>query len=99
MKKVGQYEMVSRDQTRGFRGRTLRVILYGAYNALGLIGPEDNGIAILDETRKRMILDGHQKEETGYFGPSKSQVEEFVRIMAMDDDQLEEFIENHPRRT
>jgi hypothetical protein len=94
---VGQYEMVSRDATRTCRGRNLRIVLYGAYNALGLIGPEMNGIAILDEDARRVILDGHLQEDTGYFGPTRRQVVEHSRIMGMDEDLLEEFIAEHPR--
>lgn len=94
---VGQYEMVSRDATRTCFGRTLRVVLYGAYNALGLIGPEMNGIAILDEDARCVVLDGHLQEDTGYFGPSRRQVIEHSRIMGMTDEELEDFIAEHPR--
>jgi hypothetical protein len=94
---VGQYEMVSRDLTRTCGNRTLRIVLYGAYNALGLIGPEGNGIAILDEDERNVILDEHCKEDTGYFGPSRRQILEYARIMDMTDEQLEDFIMEHPR--
>ena len=94
---VGQYEMVSRDATRTCCGRTLRIVLYGAYNALGLIGPEMNGIAILDEDARCVVLDGHLQEDTGYFGASRRQVLEYSRILGMTDDELEEFIAEHPR--
>lgn len=94
---VGQYEMVSRDLTRTCCGRNLRIVLYGAYNALGLIGPEGNGIAILNEDTYSVVLDEHCKEDTGYFGPSRRQVLEYARIMEMTDEQLEEFIAEHPR--
>lgn len=94
---VGQYEMVSRDATRTCCGRTLRVVLYGAYNAMGLIGPECNGIAILDEDARCVVLDGHLTEDTGYFGPSRRQVLEYSRILGMTDAELEDFIAEHPR--
>lgn len=96
--RVGQYEMVSRDSRRQLWGRNLRVVVYGAYNAMGLIGPEDNGIAILDEGSRSVVIDGHVKENSGYFGPSVRQIEEFARIMSMEDAELEEFIESHPRK-
>jgi len=94
---VGQYEMVSRDTTRTCAGRKIRIVLYGAYNALGLVGPEMNGIAILDEDARRVILDGHYQEDTGYFGPSRKQLIEYSRIADMSDSDIEEFIANHPR--
>lgn len=87
----------TRDATRTFYGKTLRIVLYGAYNALGLIGPEMNGIAILDEDARCVVLDGHLQEDTGYFGPSRRQVLEYSRIIGMTDADLEEFIANHPR--
>ena len=94
---VGQYEMVSRDLTRTCGCRTLRIVLYGAYNALGIIGPEGNGIAILDEETYSVVLDEHCKEDTGYFGPSRRQIMEYSKIMEMTDEQLEDFIAEHPR--
>lgn len=94
---VGQYEMVSRDLTRTCGGRTLRIVLYGAYNALGLIGPEMNGIAILDEDSMSVVLDGHLRQDTGYFGPSNGQVAEFSRLADMSDEELEDFIADHPK--
>ena len=48
MQSAGQYTMVSRDHKVKFGDRTFRVVLYGAYNAFGLIGPEKNGIAVLE---------------------------------------------------
>lgn len=94
---VGQYEMVSRDATKTCCGRRLRIVLYGAYNAMGLIGPEMNGIAILDEDARCVVLDGHYQEDTGYFGASRRQIIEYSRLMEMSEEELEEFIENHPR--
>lgn len=95
---VGQYAMVSRDSTRACYGRTLRIVLYGAYNAMGLIGPEKNGIAVLDEDARNVVLDEHYIEDTGYFGPSRRQLVEYSRILDMTDSELEEFIHTHPRR-
>tara|TARA_R110000868_G_scaffold19939_6_gene85037 strand:- start:1559 stop:1885 length:327 start_codon:yes stop_codon:yes gene_type:complete len=45
----------------------------GAYNAFGLIGPEHNGIFVLDDTNKSVVLDRDTEEQSGYFGPSKRQ--------------------------
>ena len=59
MNSVGQYTMVAKDQSLKFGNRSFRVLLYGAYNAMGLIGTEKNGIAVLDEDRRQVVLDGH----------------------------------------
>jgi len=96
MKIVGQYTMVSRDRTLSFGSRSFRVVLYGAYNAMGLVGPEKNGIAILDEDRMQVVLDGHVQEDTGYFGPSDAQVSEWERICSLDAPEFKEFCDSHP---
>lgn len=96
--RAGQYVGLSGDLTRRHALGDLRIILYGAYDAFGLIGPEHNGVAVLCESPKRcVILDGHYQEGTGYFGPSQRQRAEFARIVALDDAALESFIRAHPR--
>lgn len=97
MNSVGQYTMVFRDETLTFNGRSFRVVLYGAYNAMGLIGTENNGIAILDETRMQVVLDGHCPQETGAFGPSDDQMVEWRRICRMDAEAFLDFCNSHPR--
>ena len=37
--------------------RTFRLAIYGAFNAYGLIGPERNGIVILDEDERAVLCD------------------------------------------
>lgn len=96
MNSVGQYTMVSRDRTLKFGSRSFRVVLYGAYNAMGLVGPENNGIAVLDEDRMQVVIDAHLQEDTGYFGPSDVQVAEWERICAMDAPSFKEFCDSHP---
>lgn len=84
---VGQFMGVSRDEIIEFSvdkaKRHFRVLLYGAYNAMGLIGPEFNGIAVLDEDNKAVVCDCICKEQSGYFGPSKRQIEEFGRVIKL----------------
>jgi len=58
----------------GPRTRTFRIITYQAYNAFGLIGPEFNGVAVLDEDQKQVLCDNIEREQTGYFGVSAAQV-------------------------
>lgn len=96
MQSIGQYAMVSQDQVLKFGGRTFRVVLYGAYNAYGLIGPEKNGIAVLDEDRMQVVIDGHCPQENGYFGPSDDQIVEFRRVCGMDLAEFVEFCNSHP---
>lgn len=66
-------------------GRKFRVILYGAYNAMGLIGPEFNGIAILNEHDKNVVTDNIGIAESGYFGPTKYQLDIMARIKESSD--------------
>ncbi len=68
-----------------------------AYNAFGLIGPEHNGIFILNDTEKAVVLDRHLPTSTGYFGPSQKQLTECGNLMAMTPKQWRSFIRNHPR--
>lgn len=97
MNSVGPYTNVSYDTTIKFGYRHFKIILYGAYNALGLIGSEKNGIAILDETLMQVVLDEHCCESSGYYGPSKEQVDEFNRIANLSESEFVEFVNSHPR--
>jgi hypothetical protein len=97
MKNVGQYAMVSLDQDLDFGGRKFRVVVYGAYNAMGLVGPENNGIAVIDEDRKCVVLDGHLPQDTGYYGPSEDQVYEWNRIIRLPLADFLEFCNSHER--
>lgn len=86
--KVGPYEMVSKDQIRKCAGEDYRLVLYGAYNAMGLIGSECNGIAVLSETRREVICDELGKESSGYFGPSDAQVRLFDHLVKCSDEEF-----------
>ena len=77
--------------------RTFSVVVYGAFDANGLIGPEVNGILVLDEDNRSVVLDGHRRETSGYHGPSRAQVAEFERIKAMDWAEFSRFCHDHPR--
>lgn len=73
-KSIGPYTFVSKEETRSFETpdgvRTFRFLIYGAYNAMGLIGSEKNGIAILDEDKVAVLCDEIAKEISGYNQPS-----------------------------
>lgn len=104
-RKVGPYEGVARDEQRGPKINTgidgqaqrYRVILYCAYNAMGLIGTEHNGIAVLDNQNRSVVLDNEAQCASGYFGPSKAQFRRFDKLMEMTDAEFEEFCDSHPR--
>lgn len=94
---IHPYMGISRNKTIQFGDRVFRVIVYGAYNAFGLIGSERNGVVVLDEDRKTVLLDDHCRIESGYHGPSEQQVAEFERICAMSEEEFQTFVQDHPR--
>jgi hypothetical protein len=86
--RLGPYVGVTRDKTINFKinrkhSRAFRVIVYGAYDAFGLIGSEKNGIAVLDEDNRSILCDEIAREDSGYFGPSKRQLALFDDITAL----------------
>jgi hypothetical protein len=86
-RKVGPFEWVVRDHVRKFHnGRSFRVILYGAYNAMGLIGSEYNGIAILDEDQKQVLADNIGRGSSFYGtsdGPSDAQKAKYEQVLKL----------------
>lgn len=80
-KRVGPFVGVCADQVRTFpNGRSFRVLVYGAYDAFGLIGPEKNGIAVLDEDNRSVLCDELGIAPSGYHGPSAEQMALFHRM-------------------
>ena len=77
----GAYTGLSLDRTISFKTRsgkrTFRIVLYGAFNAMGLIGPENNGIVVFDDDQKQVLADQLGCETSGWCGPSRAQVELF----------------------
>ena len=69
----------------------------GAYNAYGLIGPEHNGIFVLDATNKQVVLDRYEEQSSGYNGPSEHQWAVLGDIMRLDDADFIEFITTDAR--
>ena len=96
--RVGPYMGVTRDNVRTFdNGRSFRVLVFGAYNAMGLIGSEFNGLAVLDEDEKAVLADRIGCESSGYFGPSKDQLQLFDHAMACPWDQFQTLINESGR--
>lgn len=98
---VGPYTGVTRDKVikfkNGRKSRAFRVLIYGAYNAYGLIGSEKNGIAVLDEDNRSVLCDEIARESSGYFGPSDRQLESFASITSMPWSEFRELINAHDR--
>lgn len=98
-KQIGpfMYSPAAPFERRTVQGRTFIVSVAAAYNAMGLIGPEHNGLFILDDTAKQVVMDRHCEESSGYFGPSKRQITEHARVMALSDADFIAFIKASPR--
>lgn len=88
---------VTHERTRTLGSAHLKLFIYGAYNAFGLIGSECNGIAIVDEDRKCVVCDEIAQATTGYFGPTPHQVEELERLVVLPDGELARELLSSPR--
>ena len=79
----------------------IHILLSGAYNAFGLIGTEMNGIVILNDTHKAVVLDRAYEEISGWYGgynsPSNRQVAAFETLAGMSDSDLVAWIRDHER--
>lgn len=95
--RLGQYDYIRRCAKTTIGKTDYIIAVYGALNIGGLIGPERNGIVVLNETKSNVVLDEHMPQDSGYFGPSKAQVQEFGRILAMEPQEFVEFCNSHPR--
>lgn len=85
--RCGQYVGVTHKHERTLPdGRRFLTIVYGGYDAYGLIGTEHNGLAVLQEHPKRqVVLDEVMKADSGWFGPTKGQTVMFQTVTAMED--------------
>lgn len=82
---------------REVNGTTYLIGIAGAYDAFGLIGPEHNGIFILDDTHKRVVLDRDNEETSGYHGPSQRQWAALKAWMEMSEREFRDQLFTHPR--
>jgi len=76
--------------------RRFRVLIAAAYDS-GIIGTENNGIVVVDEDRREVVLDQHCRQNSGFGGPSDEQRAEFRRIREMDWAAFSRFCREHPR--
>lgn len=92
-KNVKPFTGVEFDQMVQFdNGKRFRVISYQAYDAFGLIGSEHNGIAILNEDERDVVLDQHFQQSTGYFGVGNKVFAEAERICKMSWEEFQAFV-------
>ena len=56
------------------KDRHFHLFTYQAYDAMGLVGCEMNGVAICDADKRQVLCDEIKKQGTGYFGASQEPV-------------------------
>lgn len=93
---IGNYLYHHPDYLKKVHGRYI-VLIASAYNAFGLIGPEHNGIVVLDDKDRCVVLDRHVEQLSGYNGPSKRQVDEFNRVTELPENDFVQFCHANPR--
>lgn len=99
---VGPYTKVVRDSKWTPDGSPVEIrgIIYGAYNAHGLIGSEYNGIALFDETNLQVITDnvGRSASSSIYIDgtPGKDVVKLLDQIEDMSWEELLDYVKNTP---
>lgn len=97
-KNIAPYMYVSADAIKELSdGRKFRVIIYGAYNALGLIGTECNGIAILNEIERDVVADEVLKANSGYDTPTLLQKKAFNTLINATDAKFIEYVNTRER--
>lgn len=79
------------------QGETYIIGFACAYNALGLIGSERNGIFVLNETKRDVVLDEHMRIGTGWNGCKPEHIEELRKLKRMPAREFLGWIAGHPR--
>ena len=70
---------------------------YRAYDAFGLIGSEKNGIALLNEDDRTVVLDEHMRHSSGYSMSELKLRKEIERISGLSPSELKDFISESDR--
>lgn len=91
------WKVEKRFASPGAIDRSFSILIAAAESAGGLVGPEHNGVTVLDNDNAGVVLDRHLKSGSGYHGPSPAQIEEFRRIGAMDWESFSSFCASNPR--
>lgn len=95
---VGPYMYTRGDITRddGYR-----LVLYGAFNAMGLIGTEYNGIAVLDNNRMQVWCDNIGQQPSGWCyedsEPRQSTYDLFNRLAMLPTEAFVAEVNTYPR--
>lgn len=96
--RIGQYLYADGALRRRKIGRIDYAIgIAGAYDAFGLIGPEHNGVFVLDDTNKRVLTDRQAETRSGYSGPSQAQWGELKRVMELPDKAFIQWVKGTDR--
>ena len=95
--KVGPFELVARDAIRSVGPAKYRLVVYGAYNAYGLVGGESNGIAVLLEDPPSVIVDEILCHAPGHLGPSAAQLNLFETLRTCSDAEFRAYVNECPR--
>tara|TARA_Y100001970_G_C14078964_1_gene773600 strand:+ start:68 stop:391 length:324 start_codon:yes stop_codon:yes gene_type:complete len=70
---VGPFMGVEFDKVISHGDRAFRIITYSAYNAMGLIGTEYNGVAILDDNEKVCLAKNIEARSASFGEVSRKQ--------------------------
>lgn len=94
--KIGQFFYRTGDlATRTVGDKTFSILVSSAYDANGLIGSEINGIVVLNETDRRVVLDRHMiASSTFELGGYTAQKKEFKRVLSLDDAAFLNFLKS-----
>lgn len=90
-------EVITKEKVTGLK-RQFRLIGHGAYNACGLIGSEYNGLVILDQDAKQVLVDKICIQSSGYseaLAPAVRAEAERLRQMAAG--EFENYVTTNPR--
>lgn len=77
--------------------RNFTALIYAAYNALGLIGSERNGVAICDDDERAVLVDEILCADSGYFGPTKEQIDFLECLVTISWAEFRALVNSHPR--
>lgn len=72
------------------------VIAYGALNAMGLIGWEKNGLAILWANKGKVLITEHCQNGHGLGRVTSTQIQAYDAICEMDRDSFRDFVNTYP---
>lgn len=91
------FESVSAVAERTIDGEEFRILLYGGYNAMGLIGYESNGVAVISLTNQSVVVDELAKEGSGYYGASTAQKAFFEKMRTCDASEFRSIVNSSSR--